>query len=239
MTSSAKPDRAPTLILVHGAFHHASTWRLVTDYLPGVTIQTVQLPSSASVPVGQLGDMYADAQAIRSAAEAAKGPVVVCAHSYGAVPTSEGVVGLDAVKRLVFLNSFLLEPGASMLYNRGGTYPPHWDVRESEGYILMRNAEDVFYNDLPADLARAAAADLGPQSLKAMQQPLTRAAWQHIPNTYVIGEQDHGLPSAMRELFASRAQNVRRMPTSHSPFLSQPAETAKLLREELDIATES
>lgn len=228
----------PTLILVHGAFHHPSMWKLMTGYLPGVTVQTVQLPSSALVPAGQLGDMYADAQAVRAAVEAADGTVVVCAHSYGAVPTSEGVLGLDTVKRLVFLNAFLLEPGASMLDNRGGTYPPHWDVHENEGYILMRNAEDVFYNDLPADLASAAAADLSPQSLKSMQQPLTRAAWQHIPNTYVTGELDHGLPPAMRELFASRAQKVRRMPTSHSPFLSQPAETAQLLREELDMATE-
>ncbi len=229
----------PALILVHGAFHRPAMWKLMTGYLPEVTTRTVQLPSSAPVAVDKLGDMYADAQAVRAAVEAVDGPVVVCAHSYGAVPTSEALCGLDAVKRLVFLNSFLLEPGSSMLDNRGGAYPPHWDVHENEGYILMRNAEEVFYNDLPSAIASAAAADLGPQSLKSMQQPLTYAAWQHIPNTYVIGELDHGLPPAMRELFAARAQNVRRMPTSHSPFLSKPAETAQLLREELDLAAES
>jgi hypothetical protein len=40
----------------------------------------------------------------------------------------------------------------------------------------------------------------------------------------------------MREKFAARAGSVRRMDTGHSPFLSRPAELARLLREELDNA---
>jgi hypothetical protein len=36
---------------------------------------------------------------------------------------------------------------------------------------------------------------------------------------------------------AQRSQRVLRMPTSHSPFLSRPAELAALLRAELAAAT--
>jgi pimeloyl-ACP methyl ester carboxylesterase len=229
----------PVLVLVHGAFHRVSMWERLLGELSDVEVRTVQLPSSAPVPVPSLGDMYDDAEAVREAVRSAGGPVVVCAHSYGGVPTTEGLAGVDAAVSLIYLNAFLLDVGESMLGNRGGTYPPHRTVNENEGYVEMVDAENVFYNDLaPADAAKAAAA-LGPQSLRAMTQPLTRAAWHTVPSTYVIADRDAGLPSWMRERFAARAGSVRRMDTGHSPFLSQPAELARLLREELDAATRS
>jgi pimeloyl-ACP methyl ester carboxylesterase len=161
----------------------------------------------------------------------------VCAHSYGGAPTSEGLAGAENVARLVYLNGFMLDEQESMLGNRGGTYPPHWRVNEDEGYLEVVNPEAVFYNDLDVQAAAEAAADIAPQSLASMTQRLTRAAWHTIPSTYVIGEKDAGLPPALREHYAARANLVRRLDSSHSPFLSQPAETAALLREALVMAT--
>ena len=223
----------PTLLLVHGAFHRHTTWSLLVGELAGLDVRTVQLPSSAPVQVSALGDMYDDANAVRQAVLSVGGPVVLCAHSYGAVPVSEGLAQVDAVKHIVYLNAFLLNVGETMLGNRGGTYPPHWDVHPGENYVLMQGAERVFYNDLPAEAAREAASALGPQSLKTFTQPLTQAAWRRIPHTYVIGEQDNGMPPTMRERFSARAQITKRMATSHSPFLSRPRDTALLLREVL------
>jgi pimeloyl-ACP methyl ester carboxylesterase len=229
----------PTLVLVHGAWHRASMWRLLLDQLPDINIHTVQLPSSAPVPIRQLGDMYDDARTIRAVVEAVEGPVMVCAHSYGGVPTSQAVAGLTHVKRLVYLNSFLLDVGVSMLSNRGGSYPPYWGVHEEEGYLEIRDPEHVLYNDLTPECAATAAAALGPQSLQAMKQPLTQAAWHTIPSTYVIGERDAAIPSAMSKQFGGRAASVARLDTSHSPFFSQPRETAALLRYELSRARRS
>lgn len=223
----------PTLVLVHGSFHRKGMWNALIKELPDVEIRTIQLASSAPVPVDQLGSMYEDAQAVKNLVLDVVGPVVVCAHSYGGVPVSEGLAGVSAVNHIVFLNSFVLDIGESMLGNRGGTYPPHWEVHENEQYFEMIGAEQVFYNDLSPLDAKTAAGDLGPQSLISMQQPLTRAAWHDTPSTYVIGERDAGLPVPMREKFGARLGNVRRMDTSHSPFYSRPAETAALLREAL------
>ena len=39
----------------------------------------------------RVGDMYADAEVIAQAAAAIDGPVVVVAHSYGGVPTTQGL----------------------------------------------------------------------------------------------------------------------------------------------------
>ncbi|MEW2515970.1 alpha/beta hydrolase [Streptomyces sp. NPDC046870] len=223
----------PALVLVHGSFHRKEMWNALIEELPDVDIRTIQLPSSAPVPVDQLGSMYEDAQAVKDLALAVDGPVVVCAHSYGGVPVSEGLAGISTVKHIVYLNSFLLDIGESMLGNRGGIYPPHWGVHEREQYVEMIGAEKVFYNDLSRRDAERAAGALGPQSLLSMQQPLTRAAWHDTASTYVIGERDAGLPVPMREKFAARSGNVRRIDTSHSPFYSRPAETAALLREAL------
>lgn len=221
----------PTLVLVHGSFHRKEMWNDLIKELSDVDIRTIQLPSSAPVPFDQLGNMYEDAQAIKDLVLDIDGAVVVCAHSYGGVPVSEGLAGIAAVKHIVYLNSFVLDVGESMLGNRDGRYPPHWGVHENEQYIEMIGAEKVFYNDLPQQDAERAAKELGPQSLMSMRQPLTQAAWHDTPSTYVIGERDAGLPVPMREKFGARVGNVRRMDTSHSPFYSRPAETAALLRD--------
>jgi pimeloyl-ACP methyl ester carboxylesterase len=212
-------------------------WKQLIQELPDVDVRTIQLPSSAPVPVAPLGDLYDDAWTIRNVVTDVGNPVVVCAHSYGGAPTSEGLAGVDLVKRLVYLNAWQLDVGESMLSNRGGVYPPHWGMHEDEGYVEMLGAEEVFYNDLDPGAAKSAAADLGPHSLKAFTQTLTGAAWHTIPSTYVIGEKDAAVPAVLRERYASRAGLVRRMDTSHSPFLSRRAETAALLREALATAT--
>lgn len=224
----------PTLLLVHGAFHRREMWDLTVRRLPDIDVRTVQLPSSAPVPVSRLGDLYDDARAVREAALAVDGPVVVCAHSYGAVPVTQGLAGVDTVKRLVYLHAFLLDVGESMLGNRGGTYPPHWIVDEERGCVEIRNPRRVFYSDLAPEAAQEAVAALGPQSLAAPTQPLTQAPWHTIPSTYVAGDGDNAaVPAAMREKFSARASRVRRMRTAHSPFLSHADETAAMLRAEL------
>jgi hypothetical protein len=56
----------PTLILVHGAWHRETMWKQLIQELPDVDVRTIQLPSSAPVPVAQLGDLYDDARTIRN-----------------------------------------------------------------------------------------------------------------------------------------------------------------------------
>jgi hypothetical protein len=66
-----------------------------------------------------------------------------------------------------------------------------------------------------------------------MRQELTETAWETIPSTYVICEADNAIPVATQELIATRADDVQRLSTSHSPFLSQPAALAGLIRRSL------
>ena len=225
----------PTLVLVHGAWHGPWAWRRLVDELPDLDVRTVALPSAGLDPTG-LGDLRADAAAVRTAVGAVDGPVLVCAHSYGGAPAGEGLAGLPSVIGIVYLCAFQLDIGESLLGAVGGVPPSWWDVHEEAGYVDPLRPTEVFYTDVDADTAVGAVARLGHQSLAALGQPLLRAAWRTIPSTYIVCERDAVIPVPAQEAMAERSGRVLRMPTSHSPFLSRPAQLAGILRAELAVS---
>ena len=222
----------PTLVLVPGAWHGPWAWRRLGEELPDLDVRTVVLPSVGSDPT-TLGDLAADAEAVRATVAAIDGPVLVCAHSYGGMPATEGTAGLPDVLGLVYLCAFQLDIGESLMGAVGGVPPSWWDVHYAEGYVDPLRPAEIFYADVDPESTRAAIAQLGHHSLAAFDQPLTRAAWRTIPSTYVVCERDCAIPVQAQEAMAERAGRVLRMPTSHSPFLSRPAQLAGVLRAEL------
>jgi hypothetical protein len=93
--------------------------------------------------------------------------------------------------------------------------------------------EAVLYGDLAPEAARQAAAGLGPQSLSSLRQPLTAAAWHHIPSTYVDGAHDAAVPPALTSKFTARAGKTTVLDSDHSAVFSHPAELARVLEGEL------
>ncbi|MFJ4467640.1 alpha/beta hydrolase [Streptomyces sp. NPDC089424] len=227
----------PSLLLVPGAWHKPEHLQLLIDDLPGIDVHTVALTSCGDDPK-TLGDMYSDAAAIRSAVEAIGGPVVVVAHSYGGVPTTQALADAPNVKSIVYLAAFQLDAGDSLLSSAGGTPPPWWEFHRQEGvgdFLTVANPVDLFYGDVDRSVAERAAAVLGYQSYAATTQKLTAVAWQTIPTTYIICEADGAIPPFVQELFAKRADRTLRLDSSHSPFLSQPSALAQLIRHELSL----
>lgn len=225
----------PSLLLVPGAWHKPDHLRLLADELPDIEVHTVALTASGDDPA-TLGDMYKDAEAIAVAAAAIDGPVVVVAHSYGGIPATQGLAGASNVQRLVYVAGFQLDAGDSLLSSVGGLPAPWWKIHQGEGagdYVEVMDPVEIFYGDVDAAVAQEAVSRLGYQSYASKIQPLTEVAWKTIPSTYVVCEADNAIPPFAQELFAQRAQTVRRLNSSHSPFLSQPATLARLLREEL------
>jgi pimeloyl-ACP methyl ester carboxylesterase len=105
---------ALTLVLVHGAWHGPWCWQLLREQLRGVDVRAVALSSSGIDP-SKLGDLYADAEIVRSVVTDVEGPMVVCAHSYGGAPVTEALVGMSNVRRLVYLCAWQLDVGESPL----------------------------------------------------------------------------------------------------------------------------
>lgn len=227
----------PSLLLVPGAWHKPEHLQLLIDDLPGIDVHTVALTSCGDDPKA-LGDMYSDAAAIRGAVEAIGGPVVVVAHSYGGVPTTEALADAPNVKSIVYLAAFQLDAGDSLLSSAGGDPALWWEFHQQEGvgdFLTVASPVDVFYGDVDRSIAEKAAAALGYQSYAATTQKLTAVAWQTIPSTYIICEADGAIPPFVQELFAKRADRTLRLNSSHSPFLSQPSALAELIRDELSL----
>jgi pimeloyl-ACP methyl ester carboxylesterase len=224
----------PSLLLVPGAWHKPDHFRRLIDELPDLDVHTVTLTSSSKEPAA-LRDMYADADVIAQAASAVDGPVVVLAHSYGGVPTTQGLPHARNVRRIVYLAAVQLPAGESLLSPNGGSLTA-WARLHRDGmcdHVEAMTPMKVFYNDVDEVTARRAVSQLGYQSYASMRQQLTETAWKTIPSTYVICEADNAIPVAAQELMAQRADDVQRLNASHSPFLSQPAALARLIRRSL------
>ena len=238
----------PSLVLVHGAWHRKEMWDGLIGHLrllaPDLDIHTPQNPSSAPVPPAQLGGLLDDAQVIRETVERISAPVVVAAHSYGAIPTTTAFPGPENVKRIVYISGFPLDAGESLAGMFGGgkltdayggaDLPYFWGRDHyADGYYEMLDAENVFYSDLSPKDAKLATDALTLQSRSSVEESLTQAAWRTIPSTYIIDTKDNAVPVAVQQGYAARSQRVHHIAASHSPFLSRPAELASILITEL------
>lgn len=220
----------PVLLLVHGAWHGAWIWEKVHGVLAaaGWEVQTLDLPSTAAEGAIRYG-MHDDALAVQQHIHQMGRPVVVVAHSYGGTPVTEGAADIPNVRHLVYLAALQLDVGESQLGLSGGTPAPWWNIQGDT--MTPDRPRELFYADVPLEEAERAIARLKPQSFVVVEEIVSAAAWHTVPSTYVVCEQDRAIPPVVQELMAKRATSVRRMPTSHSPFLSRPYELAQLIAE--------
>ena len=220
-------DNGVQLLLVPGGFHGVWVWEKVIDRLAalGWPTHTVELPSVAAKGQPRYG-MHDDAVAVRRRVAAIDDPVVVVAHSYGGLVATQAAAGLTNVTHIIYLAGFQLDIGDSLLGVVGD--PPPWWIIDGDMLIAGRPLE-TFYHDAPPDDASRAIDRLQPSSYSMVTDRLTAAAWRTIPSTYVICEEDQAVAPAAQEQLAKRATKIRRLPSSHSPMLSRPAEVAQII----------
>jgi pimeloyl-ACP methyl ester carboxylesterase len=220
---------APTIILVHGAWHGSWGWEHVAGPLRerGFEVTAVDLASHGPDP----GDLYDDVEVVRRAIAAVDGPVVVVAHSYGGVPTTEATAGASNVAHIVYLTAFMLDEGESLLATVGSVAPDWWIVADDGRTVTVDHSEAIFYNACAPELAADAAARLEPQSIPSFDQPVRAVGWRDVPTTYVICDQDAAIPVFAQEQMSQRAGDVRRLAADHSPFLMVPDEVVALIAE--------
>lgn len=222
------PDTRPTFLFVHGAWHRATCWESVQQALitNGWRSRAIDLPSAGEQREPSAG-LYEDAEVISAHLRRIEGPVIVVGHSYGGLPVTEAAGGHPNVVGLVYLAAYMPTEGDSAAGIHGIPIPD--DV--SGPVPMLDDPRTLFYGDLSDDRAAQAVGQLVDQSLRALTQPTTQAAWRTVPSTYVVCEQDQVLPVALQEKYAALATGVERLPTSHSPFLSVPERLAALLAE--------
>jgi pimeloyl-ACP methyl ester carboxylesterase len=221
--------RQPTLLLVRGAWHGTWCWKdLEAEFAESDwATESVELPSAlrtTSLPETSPG-MHTDAQAIRTALVHIDGPVVVVGHSYGGTPVTQAIGSAANVIGVIYLAAFMLDVGESVVSVTGEPIP-HDNAGVMPATSAMRAA---FYSDVPGDQASLAMSELVPHNHRSFAETVTRAGWREVPSTYVVCTEDQSLPPELQERFARRAGTVERLACGHSPFLSMPADLARLL----------
>ncbi|KAK1092823.1 hypothetical protein LTR48_003566 [Friedmanniomyces endolithicus] len=160
------------------------------------------------------------AQTIELAADRG-GDVVLVIHSRG------GHCGSDAAQSLSKADRE--KAGLSIYFATNG--PEDWhDVKHS--VCRPMRVDEIFYNDCTPEQIEAASKDIRPQSTLCFLLPLTHAAWNHIPSTYLVCE-NNAIPLVAQETKIAHPEasfTVERCAASHSPALSMPDFTADVVR---------
>jgi pimeloyl-ACP methyl ester carboxylesterase len=192
------------------------------------------LPScgeTGSAPGAEGPGLAEDVGAVRRVLLNGDGPTVVVAHSYGGIVAAEAVAGVRSVRHLMLISSYLPEIGQS-LSDFGDEAPaPFLDVDLADGTFGVRPdlLVDTFLQDCDADVQAQAPDHLARQSVRVIGQPVSAAAWQEVPSTYVVCAEDRGTPPRLQREFARKAGAVVELDAGHHPFLSQPGAIRDLL----------
>ncbi|EGG45328.1 hypothetical protein SGM_4656 [Streptomyces griseoaurantiacus M045] len=225
-------------MFVHGAcVRDGSWWWHRTAGLlreRGVPSTAPALPScgETELPAGTGGPGLAeDVTAVRRALLDGEEPTVVVAHSYGGIVAAEAAAGVESVRHLVLVSSYLPEVGQSLSDFGDGGPAPFLDVDPDTGTFGVRPEllVDTFLQDCDAEVRARAADHLARQSVRVTGQPVGAAAWQRVPSTYVVCARDRGTPPSLQREYARRAGTVVELDTGHHPFLSAPAAVRDLL----------
>jgi pimeloyl-ACP methyl ester carboxylesterase len=234
-TAFTPENDRPTVVLVHGAFAESSSWNGVVDRLraEGLPVLAVANP---------LRGLAADAEYLRTVLDAIDGPVVVAGHSYGGSVASEATEGAANVRALVYVASFLLEPGESTgdLAGRfpGGELGPALEpIPFSAGgfsgddlYIKQDEFREVFAADVDEETASRMAATQRPIAAAALEDAATRAGWRAIPSWTLVTRQDLAVPAESQRFMAARAaSHTVEIDASHAVTVSEPGAVADLI----------
>ena len=224
----------PTIVLIHGAFADASTWRPVHDRLTddGYTVLA---------PPNPLRGLAFDASHTESLIDQLDGPVVLVGHSYGgAVITVAG--NSDKVTGLVYVAGVVPDEGESVndLQARFPSLAMGPLVRPTEladGSVEVSidpvQFPGVFGADLRPEDAAFLAISQRPVSATAFDDPATAAAWRTKPSWAVFGTGDRPVAPDLQRFQYDRAGSTMTEleGASHLVMLSQPEIVAGVIAE--------
>lgn len=222
---------APTVVLVHGAWHTPWHWQEVAAGLRDqrIPVETVDLPSCRP----ERGDLYADSAAIRAVLDR-HDEVVLVAHSYGGIPATDAATAHPSVRRIVYLSAYMADLGESL----GGFEPaadepnihPATDLAlVDEQTMVMKpdRARELLFHDCPDP--DAATAHLRGMNPVVLGQSPRSIAWHGISSTYVVTTEDRATAVSVQRELARRADAVVEVRSGHSSFLARPDEVCRIV----------
>jgi pimeloyl-ACP methyl ester carboxylesterase len=229
-----------TYLLVHGANDGAWVWKKVVPLLQaqGHRVQAIDLPSHGDdktpAETVTLNDYV---QKVVEVAKAQPGPVILVGHSAGGITIAQAAerLGAGKVEKLIFLDAFLPNNGESAFSlaekffpsseNGEPTFADSFIFDPTGATFTLDTAKVTYflYHDCSAEDIAFAKAHSGKQAVAPFATPVqvSDAVYGAIPKYYIICLQArNGNMSEMAKNVPTK--KIVTLPTSHSPFFSQP-----------------
>ncbi|KAF2439575.1 alpha/beta-hydrolase [Karstenula rhodostoma CBS 690.94] len=228
----------PSIVIVPGSFTAQGIYQDVVDRLraKGFPALAIDLLSSQKRLGLEPATMQDDAKHVRAVAETliAQGKeVVVLCHSYGGVPTTQGLAGVP-VKRIIYLTAVAPKVGETHAESMPG---PTIDA-------LLKSSVGGYMHSDPVQLAGGLGTDfdsweyayecalkLPHHSTVSFTEKVTQAAYETVPVSYIFTEKDVILTPEHQESYINLIEEVKgskidviRKPWGHCPNWSQPEE---------------
>jgi len=228
----------PTIVLEHGAWADATSWRNVIERLQrrGFTVLA---------PPNPLRGWVTDSAYLRSFLRTISGPVVLVGHSYGGFVITNAAVGNPAVKALVYVDAFIPDAGENLLQRTTGSclggdptknfnivpFPGGVDLYvKTEADPPFPGLAECFTSGLPAAEAAVVAAVQRPIALNALAEPSGPPAWRTIPAWALVGNEDRVITPAEQTFMAERAHaHVATTDAGHLSLVSRPDAVTDLI----------
>ena len=236
-------------VLIHGGFHGAWCWSRTIPELErlGHEAVAIDIPGHGA-RVDEEATLAGRLDAVLSVLQA--GDVLV-GHSGGGLEITRAAdAAPDLVHHLIYLAAALPLEGRlmqeSLVYRDDGGIEGDYDVTGmlqhlrigddgSMAFATAEGARELFYNDCDEATARWAFERLTPElagdtATTPISVPHFWAA--EIPRSFIVCLQDRAQPRWLADVTARRlGVDALTIDASHSPFLSRPAELARLFVE--------
>jgi pimeloyl-ACP methyl ester carboxylesterase len=224
----------PTIVLVHGAFADASSFRPLYDELLGEDATIIAPPNPLRGLTG------GDGEYLKGVIGEIDGPVLLVGHSYGgSVITAAGTA--DNVVGLVYISGFAPDEGENLTdlqskFPAPGIIPyivPHDLAGGGNEFTLAPEGfHESFCADIPADDAAFYAISQRPLAGVALSESAGTPAWRSRPVWAMLGTADRCIdPGVHRFSYERMGATVTEIDGgSHVIMVSHPKEVAEVVR---------
>lgn len=236
------------VLLIHGAWAGAWVWSDLAPFLTaaGHPVHALDLPGdgSDSRPPEEV-TLEETLAAILAQVDRHPGPVALVAHSGGGVLAGEVAEARpDRISHLVYVAGIMLPDGRTFGEVVADLIPAHpeaagigphlaWSKDRRSSTVPPAAAQEIFFNDCPPDIARAAAARLTaqPEGARAVRPRLSAGRFGRVPRLYIAARRDRSIVPAAQAAMQALVPGARvaTLDSGHAPQVAMPDRLAAAL----------
>jgi pimeloyl-ACP methyl ester carboxylesterase len=227
-----------TFILIHGSWHSAWNWHKVTPLLEksGHKVFAIDLPGMGrdKTPIQDVTMEMAVAK-ICERIDSIDGKVILIGHSKNGIMISQAAEYRPGkIEKLVYLAAYLIPHGRTQrdysMQDTKGLLKPFvtWHEETNSTTLGTDIYKEGLYHDCDDYITELAKVILSHEPFATGVTPLqlTEHNFGRVPRFYIECTEDRAVTSFIQQkmYYDTPCQKVFKLPTSHSPFFSNPVE---------------